>query len=200
MSDKTTTDIHEENLLPSVLMLVAGTKRIISVDYFNMDIRYQWDGEYKNCSSFFNAFLEQAKSYDICAFMNEDSDFVCHDALKTIVDTLWTRSVFGGAYCNALVSNIDDEILFYQLYPSYSANIFINRFVMNGPLFIKTSILSSFDEEITKLYTWDKFVDYCRMTMMCHIPEVLIEMNHNDSNDTEISKEYQIVNAKLQKK
>ena len=147
---------------------------------------------------FFNAFLKQAKSYDICAFMNEHSYFTSKDDLKKIAETLWRHDIFGGIYTDVQIVDEDKNIMHYQMHPSYDPRLMFNKFVINGPLFIKTSILMPFDTRFSILTMWDSYISYCKTTMMYHIPEPIISIQHNEAANKNITAEYQAINEKTQ--
>ena len=53
MSNETKSNTHDRRPLPTILILVAGEKRDLNIDYPNFDIRYQTDENHKNNFDFF---------------------------------------------------------------------------------------------------------------------------------------------------
>lgn len=201
MSDGPEINTDEREHGPSVLMLVAGEKRHIKhKTWGNVDFRFQADGEYKNAPAFFNAFLEQAASYDIVAFMNEGSNFSSENSLAEIVEELSSKPIHGGVYTDTKVLDEEGNLVFYQIHPSYDPRLVHGKFAVNGPLFIKSQILEPFDESMSVLYMWDKYIGYCNNTLMYHIAEPIVTVPQNTDDPKLVSQEFKMINEKIKEK
>ena len=137
---------------PSVFVLVAGKEREINFgDYTNVTVRLQSEGDLLiGSSEFFNKYLQQASSYDLCVFMNDGSNFV-DNAFTEIVETAFEKGIFGGVYTDNVIVDDKGNTLYHKQYPSYDARLAFNKFIYNAPLFVKPSMLRPFDQKLSFL-------------------------------------------------
>jgi len=194
-------NIDEKPLvLPRVLVLVGDNKKTINTNYEFCTIHYESDYDYSNTPEFFNSFLPQAGSYNMFLFMNKNTNFLEKHSLETWVKTLFFHSIYGGSYTDLAMLNKEGKTVNYHINPSYNAKkIISNNRVINSPLLIKTQVLDSFDKSLSILYMWDFLIRLCKKTLIYHVARPILTRLNNEEDNLDITKEYQVINEKIQK-
>ena len=142
------------------------------------------DKEYDKFQGLNSEIYKIRKNYHAIFYMSDGFNYSNKDSLIEIVKEFFGVGIYsmaGGVYCDICLNAFNRDIPI-KINPSFSANIYVKKVMMNIPFMTKPDIIPTFNTNIQRLNLWDGFLNMMTKTLMFHIPKQHIVISNEELN------------------
>lgn len=176
-----------------MLVAVAGERREIPNNYELAHFAYEDDYDDIGTGAMFNQ-LSNKRSYDLFIYLGQEYNLYNENSITEMVQWIWSEPLMGvGAiYTDISVCHKGTHIC-TKFNPGYRSSLYDEKYILNVPLVVKSSILPQFNPKIKHLNLWDGILQLMKNTMLFHMPKVMFSVD-NAMDTPDIAEDVKLIN------